>query len=121
MVWQKSKYGNTKAEYNGKKYHSRFEADVAAELEIMKRAGELKEIKSQHKFRLNVAGTHITTYIVDFKVITADDTVQYIEAKGFMTELARVKMKLLEALLPDIEPGAQFHIWWYSGKRERKC
>lgn len=94
----KSKYGNKKKEYGGRLYMSKGEAGYAAELELRKRAGEIKEIIPQYRISLDVNGYHICNYIVDFKLIMADDTIELHEYKGFETDIWRMKWKLTEAL-----------------------
>lgn len=120
MAWRNNKYGNHTAKYNGKSYHSKFEAEIAQELDIRLQAGELKEVSSQCRQKLVVNGMQITTYIPDFRVVTSDGVVQYIEAKGMLTQLGAIKMKLFSALLPEIEPDAEYWVYWYNGKREKK-
>ena len=103
----KSKYGNQTKQYNGRSYDSIKEAQVAEDLDWQMKAGEIKEIIPQFKISLDVNGKHICNYYVDFKVIKADDSIQFIEYKGFETPDWKLKWKLLEALLDDIEPGAE--------------
>jgi len=103
----KSKYGNKTKIYNGRAYDSIREATHAEELDWRMKAGEIKEIIPQFRISLDVAGTHIANYFVDFKVITKDDSVEYHEVKGFETEVWRLKWKLFEALLDQIDKGAE--------------
>lgn len=94
----KNKYGAARKEYNGRTYMSKGEAGYAAELDLRKRAGEIKEIIPQYRLSLDVNGYHICNYIVDFKVVMADDTIEFHEYKGFETDLWRIKWKLAEAI-----------------------
>lgn len=94
----RSKYGNKTRDYNGRLYHSQKEADYAAELDLMKRAGEIQEWKPQHRVSLDVNGHHICNYIVDFFVIDKHGEEQLVEVKGFETDLWRFKWKLTEAI-----------------------
>jgi hypothetical protein len=105
-----NKYGAKGTEYNGRWYHSKFEASYASELDWRLKAGEVKEIIPQFKIELKVNDKHITNYYVDFKVILADGTIQFHEAKGFETAEWVIKWRLLEALLNEIEPGAELII-----------
>lgn len=102
----KGKYGNQTKNYNGRNYDSIREANLAEELDWRVKAGEIKEVIPQYKISLDVNGKHIANYYVDFKCIMADDSVQFIEYKGMELETWRLKWKLLEALLDEIEPGA---------------
>ena len=99
---QRNKYKATKKEYNGRMYHSKMEANDAMWLDVMLKDGRLKAVKPQHKLSFEVNGKHITTHIVDFLVTLPDDRQKFVETKGFATELWRVKMKLAQALYPDI-------------------
>jgi len=102
-----NKYRAERQTFGGRSYHSKKEADYAANLEWRKKAGEIKEIIPQYKLDIRVNGKHITNYYIDFKVVLADDTVELIEVKGFATDLWRLKWLLTEALLDEIEPGAK--------------
>jgi hypothetical protein len=77
---------------------SKGEAGYARDLELRKRAGEIKEIIPQFKLSLDVNGYHICNYYVDFKLVMADDTEEIHEWKGFATQLWLFKWKLTEAL-----------------------
>ena len=102
-----NKYKAEKQTFGGRSYHSKKEADYAANLEWKKKAGEIKEIIPQYKLDIRVNGKHITNYFIDFKVVLSDDTIELIEVKGFETDVWRLKWKLTEALLDEIEPGAK--------------
>ena len=110
MTWfqrRGSKYGAKTQQYDGHTYHSKKEAGYAASLDLMKRAGEIKEWKRQVKISLDVNGMHIANYFCDFEVTMADGSTELHEVKGFDTEIYRLKRLLLEATLlkerPDIK------------------
>ena len=70
------------------------------------KAGELIEIKRQVKIPLDVNGEHITNYFIDFVAIRKDGVQEYIEVKGFVTELWKFKWRLFEVLYKDkVEKG----------------
>ena len=96
-----AKYGNKKAEFNGRSYMSRGEAGYARDLQLRKKAGEIKEIVPQFRLSLDVNGYHICNYIVDFMVVMADGSKELHEYKGFATDVFRLKWKLCEALYQD--------------------
>lgn len=106
----KSKYGNQTKNYNGRNYDSIREANLAEELDWRIKAGEIKEVIPQYKISLDVNGKHICNYYVDFKVILADGSIQFIEYKGMVLPIWEMKWKLLEALLDEISPGAEMII-----------
>lgn len=105
VQWQKrTKFNATRAEYGGRVYHSMKEANYAAELDLLKRAKEIRDWEPQVRFDLVVNGLKICTIIPDFRVILADGTEEIHEVKsyGTMTEIWRLKRKLFEALYPDV-------------------
>jgi hypothetical protein len=103
----KSKYGNNSQVYNGRRYDSKREAAYAMDLDWRLKAGQIKEVIPQYKIDLKVNGKHIAFYYVDFKVVMADDSIQFHEVKGFETDVWKMKWRILEATLCDIEPGAE--------------
>lgn len=103
----KSKYNNKTKQYNGRSYDSIREANHAEELDWRIKAGEIKEVIPQFKISLDVNGKHIANYYVDFKVVKSDGSIEFHEVKGYETDTWRLKWKLTEALLDEIEPGAE--------------
>lgn len=93
-----NKYGAKKKEFQGRSYMSKGEAGYAQQLELRRKAHEIKEITPQYRIRLDVNGYHICNYIVDFRVVMADGSVEFHEFKGYATNLWRLKWKLTEAL-----------------------
>lgn len=102
-----NKYGAVKQTFNGRSYHSKKEAAYAQQLHLRQLAGEITEILPQYPLRLYVNEKKICNYLIDFKITLADNTVELIEVKGFETDVWRLKWKLTEALLEEIEPGAK--------------
>lgn len=96
-----NKYGNTTKEYNGRWYHSKLEAKYAQELDLMKKAKEIKDWIPQFKLSLDVNGKHITNYYVDFLVTNNDNSQELWEIKGFETDTWRMKWRLATALYHD--------------------
>ena len=99
---------SSRTDYNGRWYQSKLEANYAAQLDWRLKAGEIKEWTPQVKLTFKVNGVMICNYYCDFKVVTKDGTVQYHETKGYETEVWRLKKKLMLALLPEIDPGAEY-------------
>lgn len=95
-------------EYGGRWYQSKLEANYAQKLDFLKKAKEIQDWTPQVKLVFKVNGVLICNHYVDFKVITKTGTVQYHETKGYETETYRLKKKLLLALLPEIDPGAEY-------------
>lgn len=111
MTWylrRGSKYGAKRQEYDGRTYHSKKEAGYAAELDILKKAGDVLMWEPQFKVSLDVNGYHITNYFVDFKVWYKDGTIELVEIKGFETEVWRLKRKLMEAVYLKENPEIKY-------------
>lgn len=104
---RKNKFGAKGTKYNGRYYDSMLEANYAQQLDWEIKAGIIKEWIPQFKIDLSVNGVHIANYYVDFKVIKPDNSIEFHEVKGCETDLWRMKWKLTQALLDQIEPGAK--------------
>lgn len=93
---------NTKTSYytTKKSGHndSKFEAGVAQQLELRKKAKDILDYQEQVKIPLIVNGYQVCTYIIDFVIQHNSGEVEYLEAKGFATNIWKLKWKLFEAL-----------------------
>lgn len=99
MYLQKNKWTTAKKQvFNGQKYDSGFEASYAAELDLRKKGGDIKDWKRQEKIPLIVNGYLIANYYVDFTVFHKDGIIEYVECKGVAFPTWRIKWKLFEAL-----------------------
>lgn len=99
MYIQKRRWTTAKKqEYNGSRYDSGFEARYAADLDLMLRAGKIVSWERQVKIPLDVNGYHICNYYIDFKVYHKDKTIEYVETKGYATDVWKMKWKIFEAL-----------------------
>jgi len=103
---KKNKYNAVRTQYNGINYHSKFEAKVAEDLDWRIKAGEIKSWDRQVKISLDAYGRHICNYYIDFIAWHPDGTKEYIEVKGFQTEIWRLKWKIFEAMINENEPDA---------------
>lgn len=102
-----SKYGAKKQEFNGNMYDSKFEAGVAEYYETLLIANEIKEVKRQVRIPLEAYGIKVFTYIIDFILIHHDGHKEYVEAKGYETDIWKAKWKMLEAKLAIEEPTSE--------------
>ena len=105
----KSKYGSRKVTVDGIKFDSQKEARKYSELKLLKRAGEIKDFELQPEFELqpgyrDKCGKKIRAikYRADFKVIYPDNKVEYIDTKGYRTQVYLIKKKMLLYKYPDI-------------------
>lgn len=100
-----SKYGNQRTEYNGRWYDSIREANYAAKLQILERAGKIKDLKYQHRITLVPADGKLRAivYVADFQYVDAGG-LHIVDAKGFKTQVYRLKKRMAALLLHiDIE------------------
>lgn len=120
--YKPNKYRNVKQEYNGKRYDSKKEARKAYELDMLKKAGEIKDWKPQHKIAINarldsdypiltdtdglelkkqnIEFIHICNYYVDFLIEHNDGSIEYLEIKSkiTMTQTWKLKWKMCECI-----------------------
>ena len=96
------KYGNRKTELNGKVFDSAKEAKRYAELQLMERAGQIWGLQTQVPFPLipgqrDPDGHAIrgVTYVADFVYWTDSKTRVVEDAKGYRTEVYKIKKKLM--------------------------
>ena len=96
--YQKTYFKNAKkSEYRGSIYDSKFEAQIAFDLDMMLKAGEIIKWERQVKIPLIVNGYLVENYYIDF-IVYRDGETEYIEAKGYPTPAWKIKWKLFEAL-----------------------
>lgn len=105
-IKKQSKYKNVPRDYQGNQYHSIKEAKYARDLDIRKRVCEVVSWERQVRIDLHAHGKHICNYFIDFVVHLPSGEKQYVEVKGFETEVWRLKWKLFEAQLAEEEPDA---------------
>lgn len=98
-----NKYNAKKTEYNGIKYDSKFEAGVARDLDLMLKAGEIKEWERQYRIECipyNCHGDPVlkckVTHKVDFRLHNLDGSFTLMEAKGFESDDYKMRRKWLE-------------------------
>lgn len=101
--WQKpSKYGNRKTEYNGRTFDSALEARRAEELDLMRKATDKRErvmdVQYQVRYPIVVNEQKICAYVADFVVTYADGHVEVQDAKGVLTDVYKLKKKLMLAV-----------------------
>lgn len=97
------KYGNVSQTYGNHTYHSRREANYAAELDMRVKAKDLKSWRRQVPIELRVNDKKICTYTIDFVEVDNKGNETYTEVKGFETPEWRLKWKLFEALHPELK------------------
>lgn len=102
-----NKYGAKKSTYNGYNYDSKFESQIAQDLDLRLKAGDIAGVEKQVKIDLRAYGAHITNYFIDFLVTHNDGHLEYIEVKGYETDVWKMKWKMLEAKLAEEDKTAE--------------
>ena len=92
----KHKYNAKPQKVDGMHFDSKKESQYYGNLKIRKQAGEIDFFLRQVPFHLpgNV------TYRLDFMEFHSNGEIHYVDVKGFMTQLAKNKIKQVEALYP---------------------
>jgi hypothetical protein len=99
MMWYKSNaYFSTK---KSGKNDSKFEAGYAQKLELEKKAGKIRDYEEQVIIPLEVNGRIVKDYKIDFVVYHHDGTTEYVETKGWFTDVFRLTWKIFLALYED--------------------
>ena len=105
MTWNKrTRYFNTAKvlSYN-KVYDSKFEAQYAMLLEQALKDKQIEGFESHVRIPLVVNGYTVCDYYIDFAVFHHDGSTEYIETKGYPTEVWKLKWKIFCALFEDDE------------------
>jgi len=123
--YQKNKYKNVKTDFNGKKFDSKFEASIAFELEMRKKAGEIVDYDCQFKVEMwaydaNGKAAMKKTHKVDFRVHELDGSFTLLEAKGFETADYKDRRKWLETFWLPINLDHQYEVVYLQKSRNYK-
>ena len=97
----KSKYYAKKVEYDGIVFDSKLEGARYKILKTMQDRGEISELEVQVPYECVVEGKKICKYFADFRYRCGDD-VMVEDTKGIITQVFRLKKKLVEALYPGL-------------------
>lgn len=106
FVRKGNKYNNIKKNYNGNKYDSKKESSYAAQLDLRKKANDIKDWQRQFPLELRVNGYLICKWKIDFRITHNDGSYEFVEVKGFETYDYIIKRKLFEALKDEMFPGS---------------
>lgn len=103
----KNKYGAKRTVYNGRTYDSILEADYARHLDMRVKDGTVRRVQAQYRIPLVDGSSHIADYHADFRLVMADGSIEFHEAKGRETPVFKVKWRLLKAQLHLHQPGGR--------------
>lgn len=98
---QSRKYGTRKVEWKGRLYDSQHEADIAAKLQALENGGKIYELKYQVPIELIPGNTEHKAIVfrADFMYLDEDGRVHVLDAKGFKTDVYRLKKRIAGLLL----------------------
>jgi hypothetical protein len=105
---KRSKYRNVPTVVDGVRFASKAEAKCDAELQLLERAGEIRNLRRQPRFPLVVKGTTVCTYVGDWEYVEKGkpdypSTHVVEDRKGALTPAFKIKWALAKALHPEIE------------------
>src|SRR3989304_3099495 len=86
---------------DGVMHQSQLESRRCDELHLMEAGGLIRDLEAhpQPRYKLDVNEVHICDYLADFRYFDVDRGEEVVEdTKGFMTDVARMKLKLMEAI-----------------------
>jgi hypothetical protein len=93
--------GKARRTVNDIVFHSEDEAKRYSQLLLLERARHINKLELQPKYNIEINGIKITEYIGDFRYFDVIRGARVLEdVKGVMTDLFKVKRKLVEALYP---------------------
>jgi hypothetical protein len=95
---KRPKYGNRRTTVGSLSFMSQKEANRYCDLDLLQRAGEIKELALQPRFKLTVNGKHVTTYVGDFQYLDKRGRLIVEDVKGFKTDVYKLKAALFEAI-----------------------
>ncbi len=103
-MWiQKTRWSNSKKQvFQGERYDSGFEMGYAQELNLRQKAKEIIKWERQVKIPLVVNNYTIANYYIDFIVYYPDGTKEFVECKGWPSDVWRMKWKIFEALFSEL-------------------
>lgn len=100
-----NKYRNVPTVVDGVRFASKAEARRDAELALLERAGEIRGLQRQPRYKLIVHGEKICTYVPDWSYIEKHGGAELPvceDKKGKETPEFKLKFKLAKALFPRI-------------------
>jgi hypothetical protein len=93
---RRSKYAAQRTEVDGHKFASKKEAARYAELKLLASAGAITDLRLQVPIRCEVNGVLVCKYVADFQYTRGGKEVVE-DAKGFKTDVYKLKKKLVAA------------------------
>ena len=117
---RRNKFNAKATVYNNDRFDSQFEANYAAELDLLIRSGQVKKYKRQVLYHFYAYDKHIADYTLDFLVTHWDDTIEAVECKGMWTGPALMKWKLFCAQMEATQPHVKLTVEREARKRSSR-
>lgn len=96
---KKSKYSNSKVEFNGEIFDSKKELNRYKELLLLEKVKEIVDLERQIPFELNEGGSHSLKYYADFVYRIPSTGEKIVEdAKGYRTREYLKKKRLMKKI-----------------------
>lgn len=98
------KYNAKRVTIDGIKFASQFEGKIYEDIKRLMATGTVESVKFQEPFKLHGRnGSFVCKHVVDFLITYFDGSQEVWEAKGYATDVWRLKKKLFEDNYPDIK------------------
>ena len=91
------KFRSQPTEVGGIKFPSKKEAKRWVELQDAEARGVISDLKRQVRFRLDVNGVLVCSYVADFTYTNGAGQYVVEDSKGFLTPVYRLKRKMMKA------------------------
>jgi len=95
---KKNKYNATVVIDEGKRFASKAEHRRWKELVLQEKAGEISNLKFQVRYKLNLNGVFLCSYVADFTYNDSTGAEVVEDCKGVETGVFRLKKKLMKAI-----------------------
>lgn len=105
-----NKYGNKSSFYDGYWYQSKLEANYARELDLRVKAKDIKSWDRQVVIEVRFYDQLFTKYKMDFKIIHNDQSIEWIEVKGYEDPAWKYRWKALEIYMNHFYPDDRLSI-----------
>lgn len=94
---RRRKYNNIPTFVDGMRFESKAEAARYGQLQLLAKAGEIKDLRRQVRYPFVVNGLKIGTYVSDFDYTTKEGSKVVEDVKGVRTAMFRLKARLMKA------------------------
>lgn len=104
MYKRTSKYNAKKTEVDGIKFDSKAEADFYGYLKYLKKSKMISSVERQKRIVIlpsyEIEGRKVRAvhYIADFVITYIDGEVEYVDVKGYETDIFKLKKKMFESM-----------------------